>query len=135
VEVPAYPGEVFRGRISFISDILKEESRTITVRTEVENKGQKLKPGMFADMTIYLNHQEKILAVPETAVLDDQNEKIVFVPVEGGFRARVVQVGMKEGGFVEIVAGLEAGEEVVTVGSYQLKSRMHEEILRRAGVH
>jgi len=135
VEVPAYPGEVFRGRISFISDILKEESRTITVRTEVENKGQKLKPGMFADMTIYLNHQEKILAVPETAVLDDQNEKIVFVPVEGGFRARVVQVGMKEGGFVEIVAGLEAGEEVVTVGSYQLKSRMHGEILRRAGVH
>lgn len=135
VSVPAYAGEVFWGKIGYISDVLNEQSRTITVRTEVKNSDQKLKPGMFADMTIYLDHQEQVLVVPEAAVLDDQNDKIVFVPAEGGFRVQVVQVGIKEAGFLEIVAGLEAGQEVVTNGNYQLKSKMYEEILRRAEVH
>ena len=135
VSVPAYPAESFLGKVIYIGDVLKEETRTITVRTEVPNREYKLKPGMFADMTVYLNHQDEVLAVPEAAVLDDRDDKIVFIPVEGGFRLQVVQVGMKESGFWEIVAGLEEGQEVVTVGSYQLKSKLYDEILKSAGVH
>ena len=48
VSVPAYPDVVFEGRIRYIGDVLKEETRTITVRTEIGNEGYKLKPGMFA---------------------------------------------------------------------------------------
>ncbi|MGQ9673637.1 MAG: efflux RND transporter periplasmic adaptor subunit [Candidatus Aminicenantales bacterium] len=135
VAVPAYPDEGFNGKISFISDVLKEDSRTVTVRTEVDNKGQKLKPGMFADMTIYLDHQASVLALPEEAILDDGEDKIIFVCEDGGFRPQVVTVGAKEAGFCEIRSGLEADEEVVTSGNYQLKSKMYEEILRQAGVH
>jgi cobalt-zinc-cadmium efflux system membrane fusion protein len=135
VSVPAYPAESFLGKVIYIGDVLKEETRTITVRTEVPNRDAKLKPGMFAEMTIYLNHQDNVLAVPEQAVLDDRDDKIVFVRADDGYRLQVVQVGLKDAGFWEIVGGLETGEEVVTVGSYQLKSKLYDEILKQAGVH
>lgn len=134
VAVPAYPGESFQGKVSFIGDVLKEESRTITVRADVPNREYKLKPGMFADMTVYLNHQDEVLAIPEEAVLDDGEDRIVFVQVEEGYRLQVVKVGMKDAGYWEIVAGLRDREEVVTVGSYQLKSKLFDEILKSAGV-
>jgi cobalt-zinc-cadmium efflux system membrane fusion protein len=135
VSVPAYPAESFQGKVSFIGDVLKEESRTITVRTEVPNRDYRLKPGMFADMTVYLNHQDEVLAVPEEAVLDDRDDKIVFVRVNEGYRLQVVKVGMKDAGFWEISSGLAEEEEVVTTGSYQLKSKLYDEILKSAGVH
>jgi cobalt-zinc-cadmium efflux system membrane fusion protein len=135
IAVPAYPAESFLGKIIYIGDVLKEETRTITVRTEVPNREYKLKPGMFADMTIYLNHQDEVLAVPEAAVLDDRDDKIVFVKIDDGYRLQIVQLGMKDGGFWEIAGGLGEGQEVVTVGSYQLKSKLYDEILKQAGVH
>lgn len=135
ISVPAYPGETFPGRITFISDVLKEESRTITVRTDVDNRGQKLKAGMFADMVIYLDDPAAVPALPQEAVLDEGEAKIVFICVDGGYRPQVVELGAKEGGFVEIRNGLEVGAEVVTEGNYQLKSKMYQDVLRQAGVH
>ena len=135
ISVPAYADECFSGKVIYIGDVLKEETRTITVRTEVPNREYKLKPGMFADMTISLNHNDDVLAVPEEAVLEDQGEKIVFVRVGGEFQLQTVQTGMKESGFREIIAGLEEGQDVVIVGNYQLKSKLYDEILKSAGVH
>lgn len=135
VSVPAYPRETFLGKISYISDVLKEETRTITVRTEVENKGFKLKPGMFADIKIYLNHQEKALVLPEEAILEDKGEKIVFIKKEGTYHPQVVEIGAVEEGYVEILSGVQEGDEVVTKGNYQLKSKLYDEILKKAGVH
>ena len=63
--VPAYPGTVFKGKVTFISDVLNTETRTITLRTEVKNQGYELKPGMFADIQILLNQQNHTLVVPE----------------------------------------------------------------------
>lgn len=133
--VPAYPRETFRGKISYISDVLKEDTRTITVRTEVENKGFKLKPGMFADINIYLNHQEKAIVLPEEAILEDKGEKIVFIKKENTYHPQVVEVGVIEEGYVEILSGVQEGDEVVTKGNYQLKSKLYDEILKKAGVH
>jgi len=127
VTVPAYPGEVFRGRISYIGDVLEEETRTVTVRTEVQNPQHRLKPGMFADVVVFLNGATKVLTLPQEAVLDDGNDKIVFVAVDDGYLPRVVEVGSKHDGQVEIVRGLEEGEMVVTAGCYQLKSKLHEQ--------
>lgn len=135
ISVPAYPGETFRGKTSFISDVLKEETRTITVRTEVENKGYKLKPGMFADIKIFLNHQTQALVVPREAILDEKDEKIVFMKSEGKYLLQIVETGAREKGYVEILRGLQEGDLVVTKGNYQLKSKMYDEILKKAGVH
>jgi len=135
ISVPAYPGEAFPGKISYIGDVMKEDSRTITVRTEIRNREYKLKPGMFSDMVVFLNHPDEVLAVPEAAVLDDRDRKIVFISVAEGYRLQPVRVGIKEGGHWEVLEGLEEGDEVVTAGNYQLKSKLYEEILRASGVH
>jgi len=135
VSVPAYPDEKFQGKICYIGDVLKEETRTIIVRTEVENKSYKLKPGMFASITIFLNHQTRALVLPQGAILDDKDNKIVFVKRGNQFFPVLIETGTKQNGDVEITAGLEEGDEVVTVGNYQLKSKLYDEILKKAGVH
>jgi len=133
--VPAYPGEKFVGKICYISDVLNEETRTITVRAEMENQNYKLKPGMFADIGISLNHATDVLVVPEEAILDDKDNKIVFVKQDNKFFLHVVETGAKENNYVEIISGLSEGDFVVTDGNFQLKSKMYEEILKKGQVH
>jgi cobalt-zinc-cadmium efflux system membrane fusion protein len=135
VSVPAYPDEKFQGKIGYIGDVLKEETRTVTVRTEVENRDNRLKPGMFANITVFLNHQNRALVLPREAILDDQNDKMVFVKRGDHFFPQLIETGAKENGYVEITAGLEEGDEVVSKGNYQLKSKLYEEILHSSHVH
>jgi cobalt-zinc-cadmium efflux system membrane fusion protein len=135
ISVPAYPGETFMGQIRYISDVLNEETRTITVRTEVANREYKLKPGMFADIKIYLNHQSESLVLPVQALLDEKDEKIVFLKVGGKYLPQIVDVGTRDGEYVEILSGIKKGDEIVTKGNFQLKSKLYEEILKKAGVH
>ncbi len=135
VTVPAYPGQTFKGKISFISDVLNEETRTITVRSEVENREYKLKPGMFADINILLNHQSKTLVLPLEAVLDEGDDHIVFLKVDGKYIPRIIKTGIRNNGLVEVLAGVEEGAEVVTIGNFQLKSKLYDEILKKAGIH
>ena len=132
ITVPAYPNKTFIGRISYIGDVLKEETRTVTVRTEVENQNLELKPGMFATLKINLNGDRAVLAVPEAAVCDQQGEQFVFVPQDEGFELRKVELGARQDGFYEVVSGLKEGELVVTTGSFQLKSKLLESVLKEA---
>ncbi len=133
--VLAYPGENFAGRITYISDVLKEETRTITVRTEVQNRDFRLKPGMFASITIFLNHQNRALVIPRDAVLDDKGDKVVFIKRNDQFFLQVVTTGSEENGILEILKGVVEGDEVVIAGGYQLKSKLYEEILKAGHVH
>lgn len=135
IAVPAYPGEAFTGKITYISDILHEATRTVTIRTEVENKDYKLKPGMFARTNIFLGLERHALALPEEAVLDDREEKLVFIKKDGAYHPRRIKLGMKEKGYVQVLAGIAEGEEVVTRGNYQLKSKLYDEILKKGHVH
>ena len=135
VSVPAYPELVFRGRILYVGDVLKEETRTVTVRTEVENEGLRLKPGMFASLSIVLDSQARALTVPLAAVLDDRERKMVFVRRDGGFHPRTVVTGSRLDGSIEIVRGLAEGDEVVVRGNFQLKSKLYEDVLQGMHVH
>jgi cobalt-zinc-cadmium efflux system membrane fusion protein len=126
ISVPAYPDESFSGRLSYVGDVLKEDTRTVTVRTEVANPEHRLKPGMFADVQISLNGGSRAVVVPAEAVLDDGQERIVFVPADDGFEARAVRVGARSDGQLEILGGLDEGETVVTAGAFQLKSKLYE---------
>jgi cobalt-zinc-cadmium efflux system membrane fusion protein len=136
VTVPAYPDEIFNGTISYISDILDPETRTITIRTEVANTGLKLKPGMFADLTIELAENGHAVSVPTTAVLEDRGVPFLFVRTDDHhFQPRIVTLGASGGGFVEIASGLDEGEIVVTTGNFQLKSKLNEAALEAGHVH
>ncbi len=135
LNVPAYPGETFSGKITYIGDVLKEDTRTITVRAEVENRDYKLKPGMFASIWIALNHQSQALVVPQEAVLEDKGDKITFIKRGEQFFLQVVHTGALDNGYVEILRGLAEGDEVVVSGGYQLKSKLYEEILKSGHIH
>lgn len=135
VTVPAYPGEEFLGKTTYISDVLNENTRTITVRAEVKNRDYKLKPGMFASIKIALNHQSRAMVIPQQAVLEDRGDKVVFIRRGDQFFLQVVQTGATENGLIEIVQGLAEGDEVVKAGNYQLKSKLYEEILKAGHIH
>ena len=132
--VPAYAEESFMGKITYISDLLNESTRTITVRSEIKNRLNKLKPGMFASLKIVLELEENALCIPVNAVLDDKGKKLVFVKSDGVYYPRKVQVGVKNGDFITIQSGLKEGDEVVTSSNFQLKSKLYEKILKNAGI-
>jgi RND family efflux transporter MFP subunit len=133
--VPAFPDEVFGGTIEYISDLFKEDTRTITVYTEVANDDYKLKAGMFADVRILLSQRGRVLALPTSAVLDDGPQEIVFVERGDEFVPVVIETGVQTDGFVEILDGIEEGDVVVTNGNFQLKSKMYEDVLARGPGH
>ena len=82
---------------------------------------------------LYRSH--RVLAVPRVAVLDDGPQRIVFVHRGDEFVPVVVETGVEADGFVEILAGIEEGDVVVTNGNFQLKSRMYEDVLARGHGH
>jgi cobalt-zinc-cadmium efflux system membrane fusion protein len=135
VSVLAYPGEVFRGKISYISETMNPETRTLNVRTEVQNRDFKLKQGMFADVSIILNAAQKVLAVPREAVLEDRNQDIVFLKTGDQYALCFVTVSAEQNGYCAIAEGLQEGDEVVVKNAYTLKSKLYDELLRKAGVH
>jgi cobalt-zinc-cadmium efflux system membrane fusion protein len=121
----AYPGEVFRGRLLLIGDVLDEKTRTVTGRVEVANPANRLKAGMFVEAALESGVTRTVLAVPDEAVQDDEGKAIVFVlSGERSFARREIETGARFGGLVEVLKGLAAGETVATAGSFLLKSEM-----------
>jgi cobalt-zinc-cadmium efflux system membrane fusion protein len=135
IAVPAYPGQVFHGKVTYIADMVDDATRTITVRAEVPNADLRLKPGMFAQLGILLNGDEPMVLAPAAAVLEEGRRKIVFVKQGDAFVRREVQTNAVEGEWLQILHGLAAGEEVVVQGNHQLKSELQRELLEAAHVH
>lgn len=123
--VIAYPGETFRGKVTRIGNQVEAESRTVEARIETNNVEKKLKPGMFADVEITTTVIEDALVIPESAVQSEQENQIVFIALGGGrFEKRVVKTGLQQGGLFQVLEGAKAGEQLVTEGSFILKSEM-----------
>lgn len=124
VTVSAYPGEVFKGRLTYISSTMDKETRTVKARVEVPNSDGRLKPEMFATAAIGTGGSVKALLVPEGAVLLLQGQPTVFVAESGGFEPRAVEVGERVQGYAVLKSGVVAGENVVVSGAYALKARL-----------
>ena len=124
VTLSAYPGEVFKGRLTYISSTMDKETRTVKARVEVPNSDGRLKPEMFATAAIGTGGSVKALLVPEGAVLLLQGQPTVFVAESGGFEPRAVEVGERVQGYAVLKSGVVAGESVVVSGAYALKARL-----------
>jgi multidrug efflux pump subunit AcrA (membrane-fusion protein) len=124
LEVDSFPGEEFRGKLNYVADSISPDTRTLNVRAEVDNPGCKLKPKMFARMSILVG-EHRILTIPKTAVQDAGYAKVVYVPRgRGGFVERRVELGNEIGDYVEVLKGLTPGDTVVTNGSFELRSQI-----------
>ena len=114
----AYPGEVFKGEITYVYPHLDEKTRTMRVRLEFPNPDLKLKPGMYSTIEVQVPLGVK-LAVPESALLRTGTRDLVFVDLGSGqMQLRQVEVGTKAGGYYEILKGLQAGEQVVSAANF-----------------
>lgn len=123
-----YPDLAFAGQITHVAETMNVETRTLKVRIEVENKDGKLKPGMFASVDIGVAERSNCLCLPEGAIQSQRQTPIVFVEEEKNvFERRPVRLGVRFGGFVEILDGVKEGEIAVTSGSFLLKSELEKE--------
>jgi Cu(I)/Ag(I) efflux system membrane fusion protein len=120
LNIVAYPGKTFSGKVEFLYPTIDTETRTAKVRIELANPGGLLRPAMFANVEMVSGHvQGKVLAVPESAVLDSGARQLVLVRRgEGLFEPRTVKLGMRADGYIEVTEGLQAGEQVVVRANF-----------------
>ena len=111
------------GRILSIGQTVDPQTRTVPVIYEVINPLNRLREGMFVEITVDTSGDQKVLAVPKQAVVTEQGQTFVFV-FDGGenFEKRAVALGTEGADFFEVKTGLKEGERVVTEGIYQLRS-------------
>lgn len=115
IEIPA-AGLVARG------SRLDPHTRSLPVFFAVDNSEAHLPVGAFARVLIVNGDARSALAVPESSLVDDNGMFVVFVQIEGeAFERRVVRLGVRDGGFAEVLSGVRAGEHVVTIGAWSVK--------------
>ncbi len=120
VVLPAYPGEVLKGTVLFVSDVVDTDTRRTKVRIAFANPDTRLRPGMFANVTFFAPAQQ-IPTVPTSAlILKDDLTQVYVETAPWTFQARTVDLGFQQGDQVAIRAGLRAGERVVVKGGVLL---------------
>jgi len=128
----ALPGEAIEGRITAISPEVDAATRNIRIQATLTNHQERLRPGMFGNVTVVLPAAKNVLAVPATAVLYAPYSDSLFVVDEKKsannekpglvVRQQIVQLGEKRGDFVAVVSGLKAGETIVSTGAFKLRN-------------
>ena len=121
VTLRARANEPHEGTVSFIyPEMMKPETRTVSVRIELPNPDGEIKPGMYADVVFRVGEGDApAIAVPDSAVLDSGTRQVVLVAKgEGRFEPREVELGRRGEGYTEIKSGLQIGEEIVTSATF-----------------
>jgi Cu(I)/Ag(I) efflux system membrane fusion protein len=120
--VPAYPGETFAGKVSAVLPEVNAATRTLRARVELANPGAKLKPGMFATVSIAPEQPREAVLVPSESVIVTGERAVVIVDRDGRFEAVTVKTGRESGGRTEILQGIDAGTKVVASGQFLIDS-------------
>lgn len=120
--VPALGNEKLTGKLIFVGQTVNPETRTVLVRTELDNSDGRLKPAMLATMLIEARPVER-LVVPASAVVRKNDEEHVFVLVdERNFRLSKVKLGPEQQGRRVVLSGLQGGEKIVVEGAFHLNN-------------
>lgn len=118
VSVAAYPQESFAGEVLYISDVLDAQTRTVKVRCRVPNLEHRLKPAMFATLEMFQPDSQG-LVVPTVAVIREGAQLFVLTLAQDNktIVPRAVRLGPAHGGLQQVIAGLQAGETIITDGA------------------
>lgn len=118
LSLPNGAGAARHGKVSFMAPELAADTRTGTIRIAAANHDGALKPGMYIDALMHVRLGRR-LAIPESAVLPTGERRVVFVDMgDGRLEPRDVTLGARAGEWVEVRAGLAAGDRVVTAGNF-----------------
>jgi membrane fusion protein (multidrug efflux system) len=133
IRIDAFPDETFEGKVYAIDPRLDVAGRSLLVRAMVPNEDQRLRPGLFARVTVLLQLKEDALSVPEQAIVPQGDSQYVFKIVGGKAELTKVLTGTRREGRVEIVEGLSAGDEVVTAGQLKIRDGSSVSIVNGVG--
>lgn len=123
VRLDSYPGQVFTGRLNYVAPSLDSSTRTLAVRATIDNPNGKLKPQMFARLTLPTGSL-KAMVVPAAAVQKSGETYVAYLQVgENTYEERRLTLGRTLGTFVEVKSGFALGQQVVVAGSVELQGR------------
>lgn len=123
VRLSFLPGREWQGRVEYIYPSLNPKTRTLKVRLRFDNPQEVLKPNMYADVSLYADPKQDTIFIPREALIRTGKEQRVILDLgEGRFTPRKVRPGIESGDWVEIVSGLEEGEQVVVSGQFLIDS-------------
>ncbi|MBE9515849.1 MAG: efflux RND transporter periplasmic adaptor subunit [Proteobacteria bacterium] len=123
VRLTYLPGKVWKGAVDYIYPQLDAKTRTLKVRLKFDNIDEALKPNMYADVAIFSGAKRDILVIPREALIRTGQETRVIIDLgEGRFAPRNIVVGVESGDDVEVIAGLNENESVVTSGQFLIDS-------------
>jgi RND family efflux transporter MFP subunit len=121
---PALPGQSLRGIVSFLQPSVDAQTRTMVARIQVENRGMRLRPGMFVQVAFNAPLGSDTLAVPRDAVLNTGKEQVVYVAKENGvFEKRTIEAQAVGDEYYSVTKGLQPGDRVVTKGNFLIDSQ------------
>ena len=122
IDIPALDDKRVKGKIIYVGDIVNPETRTVLVRTDIDNANQMLKPDMLITVTVQSKKISK-LAVPTTAVVRENDRSYVFAQTgPNKFRLREIEIGSRDGNMVSILSGITIGETIVIDGAFHLNN-------------
>ena len=120
VKIDAFPGENFAGQVSAVAPSVQVAGRSAGIRARLENSGNKLMPGQFAQVSVELDKAAPMMMIPEQAIWPSGEQKMVYLVKAGKAELVPVTLGAREPGWVIVVSGLKVGDEVVTAGQMKL---------------
>ena len=124
VRTDAFPGHAFEGTVYSIDPRMDEVSRTVRVRARIPNAEGKLRPGMFANVSLVLGHTDTALLVAEEAIVPQQGKTFVFRVQDGAAHLAEVALGARDRGKVQVLSGLQETDTVVTGGVQKIRDGM-----------
>ncbi|MEA3474113.1 MAG: efflux RND transporter periplasmic adaptor subunit [Pseudomonadota bacterium] len=122
VALTAFPGERFTGRLTALLPEFVGDSRTVTGRIEMANRGGRLRPGMFGRVTFGGGSTTALLVPTEAVIRTGERDIVMLARPEGRYQPAEVRVGREAGGQTEILAGLREGERIVASGQFLIDS-------------
>jgi len=131
VRVDAYGDQTFHGTITAINSVVDQATRNVQVQATFKNADLRLRPGMFAKVSVIMSDRQSVVAIPATAIHYAPYGDSIFVVSEmkdpqgkeyKGVKEQFIKIGQSRGDMIAIVSGLKPGEEVVTSGVFRLKS-------------
>ncbi len=123
MQVSSFPGESWQGTVDYLYPVLDAKTRTLRARIVFDNKDLRLKPNMFAQLTIHAKPRKDTLSIPRQAVIRDaNNSRVVKALGNGRYRSVIVKTGIETDDRLEILQGLQAGNKVVTSAQFLIDS-------------
>jgi len=134
LRVDSYEGQTFDGKITAINSLVDQATRNIQVQATFQNSDFRLRPGMFAKVSVIMSEKQNVVAIPATAIHYAPYGDSIFIVSEmkdpqgkeyKGVKEQFIKTGTSRGDMISVVSGLKPGDEVVTSGVFRLKSGAH----------